>query len=217
MIHKTFFTALGLVAAFALASTSAQADLKVDFGGAGGPASGWDIITTDTATTLTDGTTLTFLTTADWVTSSNNQGPGGFTGDLGLVASDYFYLANPGSASVAYIELGELDILKEYRLTIIAVRDAGQTASISIDGSFGDSTPNGDTYNQRSQWEAGNVLVWNSLTPDNSGVITITATRVGAQFTFVNGFILEEVIPEPASMALMGLGSMLLFGRTRRA
>jgi len=55
-----------------------------------------------------------------------------------------------------------------------------------------------------------------SATADGSGAITLSAQHVGGSNGIrANGFIVT-VIPEPASMALLGVGGLLIAGRGRR-
>ena len=61
-----------------------------------------------------------------------------------------------------------------------------------------------------------NFESFGSFTADGSGQVQVVLTSPGG-FAFVDAIAFSSAIPEPGSLALMGLGGLLIGARRRRA
>ena len=133
-----------------------------------------------------------------------NQGPwpaGNVDWVDGLATADYTF--STADATVTFIGLTPG---APYRFDHVAARSLGadRIADYLVNGAFADSTPNGDNFASLADgWDGGNILVWNSVTADSAGQITLAITDV-QNFGYVNASRIQ-LVPEPGALSLLGL------------
>ncbi len=139
--------------------------------------------------------------------------------------SDSFIVERPDGLNrnnVGEITFTGLDDTALYNFTVIASRDAagGRTGTTTVGGVASD---NGNSFEFDAFDDGFNptpkgLQIWTNISPSGgSVVIRVESVFNGASsFGFLNAVSLE-LIPEPGSIALMGIGmvSMLLRGRQR--
>ena len=100
------------------------------------------------------------------------------------------------------------------RFTLGGAVSATNSSSIGIINNF---VTDLDT---RKNQALGHIARWTVIDPGADGIITVEVHAQGANtnIAYLNALRLVEVsqIPEPSSLALFGLGSMLVLGRRRR-
>lgn len=104
-----------------------------------------------------------------------------------------------------------------YKIEIASTSNGGFSNDISIDGSYGDSTPNGDNFSPKVDGRNnGNIIVWNSVAPASGKiVVTIAETQAYGGQSEISALRLIE-IPEPATLSLLALGTTLIIWKKSR-
>lgn len=221
-MKKALFVAAAIAAP---ASVVLAQPILVDYGEAGAaPTLGGVWNTVDSAlsgTALVDaagnatGVVITFGGDG-WIDAAVDQGPWP-SGDSdwvdGDATADYTFNVGGDTSTVTY---SGLTPGQAYRFDHVAARSLGddRIADYLVNGSFADTTPNGDDFNSLLDgWDGGNILTWNSVLADSAGQITLTVTDVQG-FGYVTASRIG-LVPAPASAALLGLGG-LFAGRRRR-
>ncbi len=145
-----------------------------------------------------------------WRESASDQGnwPAGDVGWVdGSVTADNIFNQTGNTSTVTFSGLPPDAI---YRIEHLAARAIGfRIADYLVNGSYADSTPNGDDFDARLDgWVGGNILTWNAVAVRPSGEIVLTVTDV-QDFGYLNASRLER-ISEPATtmMLILGLGSL---------
>jgi len=137
---------------------------------------------------------------------------------------DSFAVERPdimGNNSVGAITFTGLDVTGLYNFSVISSRNAsgGRSGTITIGGANSDNGNNVDFDAFVDGFTAETLQVWTNVSPDGAGnlVLRLESMDNGASsFGYLNAVRIEQV-PEPGSIALMGIGmvSMLLRGRRR--
>ena len=232
MTKQLLTPALALAAGFTIAAP-ASAALDVDFG-PGDVQAGFEGLSTgagdnnprsDTFTGDFFGTGSTTVTVS--VSSVDQRTRGGSAvpnTDLDDVFSDAF--KQSGSAGDITLTLSGLDANTTYSLTSFH-HDNGETGGdntglLTATGSTVAPVPilqTNQTTNTVANGGPGQETY--DIVTDGSGVASVTFNRTtigGPNEGFINGISLDlDVIPEPASLALLGLGGLLLLPRRKRA
>ena len=136
--------------------------------------------------------------------------------DLDAATNTWYYGGTDATPATIIIS-GLTDL--EYKLDFLAIRSSTpaseRSADYDVNGSFGDSTPDGDNFNANIDgWNGGNVLGWSSITPAG-GTISITITKIdGANYGYATALRLTA-IPTP-SAAAGGLALLVITTLRRR-
>jgi len=147
---------------------------------------------------------------------------------VALATGDSFAVERPDSPpmggtrnSVGAITFTGLDVGGLYNFSVISSRNAvgGRSGTITIGGADSDNGNNVDFDAFVNGFTAETLQVWTNVSPDGGGnlVLRLESMNNGASsFGYLNALSFE-LVPEPGSIALMGIGmvSMLLQGRRR--
>jgi len=162
-----------------------------------------------------DGVTVTY---SGWTDSSFSGVEGAYDGGVfDNAADDYFFGKDTKTVTIS-------GLLDSETYTIQLCGSTNNTGSVlsdfKVNGSFGDgvSPLNGDDFDVRGDgYDAGKIMTYSGVSP-SSGNIVITSTYISGQNGYFDAFTIEgNFVPEPATMALLGLGGLgVLLGRKRR-
>ena len=131
-------------------------------------------------------------------------------------ASDGIRSANSSTDGLITITFSDLEDGSAYDLKLFA--NSGLFFTADVDYTFGTQTFNGQDPTTPTfldfddQIATGGTLVL-SIQANGTG----NAFARGAAINAARLELVPELVPEPASLALMGLGGLLVLGRTRRA
>jgi hypothetical protein len=215
-----------LVFWFLSAGVSHGQIILVDFDNtATNPSQGgtWNTIPTPTGSTAlfsssgaATGVAISF--SGGWSDGVTDQGswPAGNVSWVDALATNDFFLFTGISATSQTITFSNLTPGVNYRVDWVSARSSSPFSAVgdySIFGNFANSTPNGDDFNSIiNGWTNGSILRWDSVTPNGSNQIVLTASiPAGFQFAYTNAVRLEAIaVPEPSTL-LIASGSMLAF------
>jgi hypothetical protein len=224
----------GLAATVALAATAAHGGvIGVNLGSATAEPN-WNNLGTTTADlanlTYLDGGASGYSLTTDDTTRFNGVNTNGTTAPT-TPASNYFpgtvsnssFFGNTATfggavAPLAILTLGNLNPSATYQFTFYASRtgvgDNRETEYKVIGGTT-------ETVFLDAANNTGNVAQTSFLSPDAGGSVRFEIqagpnnTNANTQFYYLGGLHINEAIPEPGSLALLGAGGVLLLVRRR--
>ncbi len=241
---RTTLTA-GLVAAVALtlhgptasAAPIAVGDaIAVDFSSTGGSATNFNVFTSNSTKAagtvirhsdgaVVDGVSLTVAGATAF--NDNNSNAEGWSGEIGVgappddpyyvqAANDLAYETGAGAISLTFAGLDD-SLTYNVRIYSLLNQDTGRTMNFSVTNGAGFETllnsSRADRWNAATL-EAGGT-VFSGVSVNASNEIVVTYTDGNNAVGFMNAVVLE-VVPEPASLALMGLGGLMMLPRRRR-
>ncbi len=135
------------------------------------------------------------------------------------VFSDLYREVAFGRGATVTLDFSGLAASTDYLITVVSY-DSAQNGVISADWSSGASSENitfdGDLIGAGNDPDTDTLDTYTAtlaVTSDINGDVTVTGTSV-AGLIFVNGAIVSEV-PEPSSLALIGLGGLAMLRRRR--
>lgn len=219
----------------ALAAGAAQAamlDVRIDFNtgttAATAPGGNWNTVIhsassqslIDFNTGLSSGTTITVSgwTTLGGGTNNWNEAtnPGPTWLDAGKLAAEDRIYNNPNATNsrTGTITIAGLDSSKQYIIELVA---AENTSNANTAADFQVQSGPVTAFNIKNDgYTAGNWLTWTNVTPI-SGSITITAMGdINTQERISANALRVLEVPEPGSLALVGIASLLLLPRRQR-
>lgn len=226
MINPITFGRTVLASALTLAvaaSSTVAAPLMVDLNATDVAGGDWHSISfAQAANTInfTDGPSLSFSAGFYGRTPDTLQDPqdSAFADTLYEPAVDDYFHVQYASGGTVTMTIGDLDADTTYTLTVISAKDTepgfyGHRGIFSLNGTPADNMTAGEQFHAHQDgWLDGNLLTWTDITPDATGKLVLSVELPQNSNLFVNGFIL---VPEPASLALLAVGSLCLIRRTR--
>lgn len=150
--------------------------------------------------------------------STFTSAPGVFNDEL--IADTALFVS---SGSTRNVRILNLDPLSSYDITLYGSREAGDTrvttysviGDITVGGAL--TTSGTDIGSGNEDYNNNNVLAFNALSPDGSGIITIEHTGTTGSFGYLNALTITA-IPEPTGFVILGviLVGLLYIRRSRR-
>ena len=232
---KLLVVALSLLASFVFSPTArAEWEARIDFASkASAPVGNWNTVSSEnTPVTLTEWNTgvasSAQIVGAGWDAGYN----GGSIWKGGTVdwvdnnaASDLFYWGG-GTEDEFQFTLSGLDPQKLYQVEIVSSENANNVVSmITVGGIYADNNyQGGATETELQNWRGDDAynnidwLIWDAVVPDAGGSLLLIAnTQSGAGYADINAMRIFEVgvVPEPASIALLGLAGVIIAGYRR--
>lgn len=210
------FSLLTLVAVIAMAGT-AQAAIIAGFDFGAGDAArvqpGFTAVTSGTSDAVTstgDGIGIEFDTNASGIRDRGITAP--ITGhpDAAILRDLFFW----STADAITFTLSGLDANTTYDIVGYIFDSESGNSGKNIDFTTSGGTVSVTTDNTDA---SNSVFDLESLTTDANGQATIVMDHTGGAggaVSFINGF---AIVPEPASLALVGLGGLMILGRRRQA
>jgi len=248
MRHALLFSLAAAVVLMGTFTSIASADvIYVDFGTNGGSASGlvgggsavWNAIPNSQyghnygALKNDVGTVLSNMSLKYDSGFNGSYGSGGAWNDpsvpwsVGAATSDGLRRQTwMAPISVTLYNLTPSQALKISLLTSTTENNSWQDQDYIINGqNTGVFADNGsDEFNAYTDgWVGRKIMVWDSVLPDVSGELVLTAVATRNDFWLVNAMMIEpivtetEMVPEPGSAALMLLGAAGLVRKRRRS
>jgi len=210
-------------AAFALGSSEIAGVVTVDDWNNVNPGSSVSNLVND----LGVATTIDIASSATY--NNDIDGPGGSADNKMLSSADTINYSSTGTYTLSEIAYATYDIYVYIGDQVSGAGKVTNNVTVGISGSgttFGLNTTEdnvapfalADSLTGDASLDTGNYVLWTGLT-GSSQVISLTVPAVhqgGGRVGVAGILIVENVIPEPASLALMGLGGLLMLGRSRR-
>lgn len=127
-------------------------------------------------------------------------------------ATDDFDVVSHSSSTFTISGLSSASL---YQIEIVASHTAAfnqiKTSAI-VNSLVADRSNSGITdENELSHWtyHSDDWLIWNGVSLDGNGDLTVTISNVDVQYGIINAMKITET-PEPATLALMGLGALMV-------
>jgi hypothetical protein len=222
------------IAAAALMSVPASAamEIRVDFNdAAGAPGGNWNTVAAPGAVTpplidFNTGASTGVTIDLQWFdvleSSSNTEWDAANSGPAWLdaakhAAMDYFW--GQFADAVGWVKVQNLTPGQAYSVELVASSDSSSAGPITYDinGVYFDGSTDGQFDPLDDGYTSGEWMTWSSIAADGTGVLElhydIPTGPVGRNR--MNAMRIVEV-PEPASLALMGLGGLMMIGRRRK-
>lgn len=227
MLQLLLVTLFIYLSAFTL--VQAAMEVRVDYGNFQLSGGNWNNVTAsftnvpliDYNTGLATGITAS---TGNFAAANN----GGFNKDWVTTeaGNDLFFTTahNAGLTTLANVPAGNYMLEVLFSSSFAPDQYGGTFTLFNLGGTAPDRTFNGtsvaDPWNARTDgFDQQNWLIWDEISPDGSGNITLFGSKVPLSFNSlgINALRLTEVIPEPSSYAaLFALGAGLFAWRKRR-
>jgi hypothetical protein len=224
---STLLAIMGFVGVVAVCNAS-MLDVRVDYNNravqAVGVATGnWNSIAYDDNDTTTSGlidyntsiaTTLAVIG-SNWGSFSHGE-TWSSDEDWVEIAASTDGLAGKDAAST--LTFSGLDTQKQYQVEVVSAYGSSNlgTVTVDINGVFANTNyDNTMTGNVSQGWSMINAfnnqdwIIWSSITPNSNGDLVLSLANDGTNWGILNSVRIVEV-PEPATMALLGLGGLLL-------
>lgn len=108
-----------------------------------------------------------------------------------------------------------LNSLKQYKVEVVSAESGLPTVTFTINGLYADTNyDNTMTGNVSQDWNMQTArtnqdwMIWSSITPNAAGDLVVTSVSSPGAWAAFNAVRISE-IPEPATMAILGLGALL--------
>ena len=220
-----------VVVATVSVSSAALIDVRIDVGKAAtAPLGNWNIVdSTDSNVDLIDFNTGL---SSGVIMDSLDAALSGQVNEWNLSNPGPDWLDTPKNAARDYVWQGDspnriemvLSGLKtdgtRYDVAWISSTDSTSPfryAQYTANGIFADAYPTGVFDQYQDGYVDGEWLTWSSLLPDVNGRITLLADESSIfpddEGSRMNAVRVLEIIPEPASVVLLGLGSLMILSR----
>jgi hypothetical protein len=205
-----YFLVLCLVGLVTVRSLQAEVILCIDFNEQGpDPADPWITLATPDDAANIGGTGYSVDFEGEWYdsTRTGNASPL-WSGEEANAADDYFWVSNLDVPTSAELTISGFDP-GTYKVEWWASVDTlNRQADYQVNGSYADGGVGDDFDSYGQGYQNGIVLVWSSVTPTAGGEITLKITTEAAYGggTYLGHLNALRVTPEPATMALLGIG-----------
>lgn len=191
----------------------------------GGPNQTWNVIGSNSATDLLDSTGA--VTTVDFATTYGESR--GLGGSIDLEVARTFW-QNFGKGADSTITFSGLVPGAVYDVALVSVSNSsggtedsiGEFSTTNTTTTVGPQAIDGSTRNVSTFVQGQNYVLFENVVVDGAGEINFLADAADAGEFDANAYRLQlnafqlNLVPEPSSLALLGLGGLLL-ARRRRA
>ena len=181
---------------------------KIDFDDQTTPAgSDWYVLdsTGTTPVTLTDttesdlggtgGNGVTLTLSSGWWNGTATEQEGAFSTtcpDLADGAEDFYYFGN--ATRTITLKFYGTSANKDWDVDIVSSRDSAGpvVADHKVEDSYSDNSNSDDFDAADDGYDSGELMTWESVSPDGSDEITIEVTALGTNYAYVNAVRLTE-------------------------